>query len=143
MKKLFFTMLALLICFSAFGQGNLRFDYDNSGNCIQKYRTVVLPSPAKPNAESDEETQPQTDILGNLKVTVFPNPTEGLLKVIIDGASEQNFRFTLIDINGKVLQNFVSQTIENEINLTAYTAGIYILQMVADNKRSVFQIIKK
>ena len=145
MKRFYFSVFALLICFSAFGQGNLVFDYDASGNCTRKYRTVVLasPAPARHNADSEENAQPQTDIIGNLKVTVFPNPTEGLLKVVIDGANEQNFRFTLIDINGKVLQQFTSQNFENEINLTAYTAGIYILQMFADNWQSVFQIIKK
>ena len=142
MKKTFFTTLALLICFSAFGQGNLTFLYDNAGNCYRKYQTVVMNSPAKPNAES-EEAQPQTDIIGEMKVTVFPNPTEGLLQVVIDGGNEQSFRFVLLDLNGKVLQNFTSHSAINEVNLSGYATGNYILKLQSGDRQSVWQIIKK
>jgi len=66
MRRLFYTLLALLIYFSAFGQGNLTFLYDNAGNCYRKYLTVVMNLPAKPNAENDDE-QPQTKCIVILK----------------------------------------------------------------------------
>ena len=142
MKKIFLSTLALLICFSAFGQGNLTFLYDNAGNCYMKYLTVVMSSPAKPNAEG-EEAQPQTDILGTMKVTVYPNPTDGLLQVVIDGGNEQSFHFVLLDLNGKVLQNFTSHSLTNEVNLSGYAAGNYIFKLQSGDRQSVWQIIKK
>jgi len=99
-------------------------------------------SPAKPNAESEDE-QPQTDIIGDMKVTVFPNPTDGLLQVVIDSGNEQNFRFILLDLHGKILQNFTSHSLTNEVNLSGYAAGNYILKLQAGSRQSVWQIIKK
>ncbi|MDR2684815.1 MAG: T9SS type A sorting domain-containing protein [Prevotellaceae bacterium] len=139
----FLVFIMLFACFKSLDGQNLTFLYDNSGNCYRKYLTVVMSSPARQNSENSEETQPQTDQIGDLKVTVFPNPTEGVLKVAVIGASGENLRFTLLDAGGKILQNFTSQTLDNEVDMTSYATGIYILRLVADRKQSVFQIIKK
>ncbi|MDR3326742.1 MAG: T9SS type A sorting domain-containing protein [Prevotellaceae bacterium] len=139
-KFLFFVML--ITCFNGYGQGNLVFSYDASGNCIRKYLTVVMSSPAKPDVDN-EEVQPQTDLIGDLKVTVYPNPTDGLLQVVIDGTSEQDFRFTLLDMSGTVLQNFISHSLTNEIDMSTCIAGVYVLRLQIKEKLSVFRIIKK
>jgi hypothetical protein len=134
-----FNILLLLIFVAVTAKGQiLSFDYDASGNCVLKYRTIVVP----PQSRAPE--QPQTDELGERKLTVFPNPTEGILRVVISGEMPaQPINVMLSDMNGKILQNFKTENLEFEIDITSYLQGSYMLVMVVDNKQSHWKIIKK
>jgi hypothetical protein len=155
MNKILSFLLFLLLNSFAFSQSNYNFLYDESGNCIRKYMTVVMSyAPANPNSDNDyveEDPQPQSDLLGDLKVTVYPIPTDGVLQVVISNNNENIisgskdeliYRFTLLDASGKLLQSFTTQSTTNTIDLTNYPAGNYILRLQAGDKMSYFHIIK-
>lgn len=144
MKKrllLFFTF-SLFYFTNICAQGNLTFLYDESGNCIKKYLTVVLKSPLG-NDSIPESNISQTDNIGDMQITVYPNPTEGVLRVTINGVTDNSFLFTVIDMGGRVLQRFKSYSVETAVDMTSYLKGVYILKIVAGGKSSVFRIIKK
>ncbi|MDR0829825.1 MAG: hypothetical protein LBN95_06910, partial [Prevotellaceae bacterium] len=96
MKKQFLLLLLILIsAIQANGQ-ILLFDYDESGNCVLKYRTVVV----APNGHAP--AKPQTEQIGGHTLSVFPNPTYGLVRVEISGEMpEHPINVTLTDVNGK------------------------------------------
>jgi hypothetical protein len=62
---------------------------------------------------------------------------------VIDGTDHPNFRFILLDVSGKQLQNFANQSLITTIDLSHYPSGSYILRVLAGEKMSYFHIIKK
>jgi len=136
MKKLIFILPLLFSAVVAHSQV-LQFDYDDAGNCILKYRTVVVAPHGAPQ-------KPQNEQIGERTLTIYPNPTYGLVRVEISGnASESPINVMLSDINGKVLQSFSTANMNFDVDLTSYLQGNYLLVMVIDNKKSTWKIIKK
>ncbi|MBJ7882713.1 Ig-like domain-containing protein [Gelidibacter salicanalis] len=76
-----------------------------------------------------------------LKLLIHPNPTHGLVNINISGLTNQSSSIHLYDLSGKSLYN---ETINNgktksyvkKLNLSDYAAGIYLLQLV-DNQRVI------
>ena len=92
---------------------------------------------------SQNITNQPTDViegLAELKLSIHPNPTHGLVHINISGLTNQS-SIHLYDISGKSLYN---ETINNgqtksyvkKLNLSDYAAGIYLLQLV-DNQRVI------
>ena len=140
MRVLVLSVFFQLCCVCLFGQQVVDFMYDESGNCIKKYLTVELPSKASDNPL---DTVSKTDNIGDVAISVYPNPTDGLLRVVVSGAEQHDFDFRLIDAGGRLLQQFRSRNEINDVDMTYYTSGVYVLVLYVDNKRSVFRIIKK
>lgn len=92
----------------------------------------------KPTTESHSSLKPTRGVAENLPtVTVYPNPTNGLITVTGLGASE----FIVTDITGKQLMTIPndSQAASTDIDLSGLNAGIYFLS--ADGK-TIQKIIK-
>ena len=79
MRVLVLSVFFQLCCVCLFGQQVVDFMYDESGNCIKKYLTVELPSKARDNPL---DTVSKTDNIGDVAISVYPNPTDGLLRVV-------------------------------------------------------------
>lgn len=78
-----------------------------------------------------------------LEYRVYPNPTSGLLRLIIKPFDQKNFRYTLHDINSILLQDKKIESEETEISMKNYTPAIYFLQVIKNNQEvKVFKIIK-
>jgi hypothetical protein len=79
-----------------------------------------------------------------LEYKVYPNPTSGLLRLIIKPFDQKNFRYKLVDINSVLLQDKKIESEETEISMDNYTPKVYFLQVIKDNQEvKVFKIIKK
>jgi hypothetical protein len=79
-----------------------------------------------------------------LEYKVFPNPTSGLLRLIIKPFDQENFRYKLNDINSILLQDKKIDSEETEISMENCTPAIYFLQVIKNNQEAkVFKIIKK
>ena len=137
-KKILIFLLAAFFAAMAHSQQPLQFDYDDAGNCILKYRTVVV-APV-----GDAPQKPQNEQIGERMLTIYPNPTYGLVRVEISGDVPENpINVMLSDMGGKVLQSFSTANINFDVDLTSCPQGNYLLVMVIDNKKSTWQIIKK
>lgn len=68
-------------------------------------------------------------------LSVYPNPTLSILNI----DTEQEFLATLYDLSGKKLLNFSTKTID----ISQLTSGIYILDIISEDKRYTKKIIKK
>ncbi|MDR0828882.1 MAG: T9SS type A sorting domain-containing protein, partial [Prevotellaceae bacterium] len=81
---------------------------------------------------------------GGHTLSVFPNPTYGLVRVEISGEMpEHPINVTLTDVNGKKLQNFTTESPYFDVDLTSYVQGNYLLLVLIDDKKSVWKIIKQ
>jgi len=138
MKRLILILPLLFLVAMAHSQQPLLFYYDDAGNCILKYRTVVV----APIGHAPQK--PQNEQIGERTLTIYPNPTYGLVRIEISGeASESPISIMLSDMSGKVLQSFSTANMNFDVDLTSYLQGNYLLVMIIDNKKSTWQIIKK
>jgi hypothetical protein len=80
----------------------------------------------------------------NLKCSVYPNPTEGITKLVFECPDYENMRFRLFDINGMLLQDKKVESNETEISLENYPSSVYFLKVVKNNLEvKVFKIVKR
>lgn len=78
-----------------------------------------------------------------LEMSVYPNPTGGVLKLTIRDIDDKNLRYRLFDMNGLLLQDKKIDSEETEISLQDYSSTMYFLRIV-NNKQDikVFKIVK-
>lgn len=79
----------------------------------------------------------------SLVCTVYPNPTRGFIKLIVESEHYKGLRFQLYDINGTVLQDKPIQDRETEITMDNLFSSVYFLRVIRDNREiKVFKIVK-
>ena len=132
---LLFVVLSMWAAADAYAQNKIKYTYDSAGNRLSRQKEIVVQTRG---ALSDEEELSET------KVTIYPNPTKGMLKVDISGVEKfENARISLYDLTGKLLQQWAGISQSNEIDLSERTSGVYIMQIVYNGNASSWKIIKE
>lgn len=79
-----------------------------------------------------------------LEFKIYPNPTGGLITIIIKPFNKENFRYRLCDLNGILLQDKKIESEETGISMERLSPAVYFLKVSKDNKEvKVFKIVKK
>jgi len=79
----------------------------------------------------------------NISMSVFPNPTIGLLTLQISGNNFEKLYYNLIDLHGKLIEKKLLRSSQTELNLNGYPSGTYFLNLSRNNKNvKSFKIIK-
>jgi len=80
----------------------------------------------------------------SLDCLVYPNPTNGLTKLVFKSPDYENLRFRLYDINGVLLQDKKVESMETEISMENLSSSVYFLKVIKDNMEvKVFKIVKR
>jgi PKD repeat protein len=71
------------------------------------------------------------------QLSLYPNPTNGLVNVFFNSVKAHNYMLNVVDVTGKVLytenlNNFVGQY-NNPIDFSRFAAGMYIFRVVAED----------
>lgn len=133
MKKLIFSTLIVLGLISAAKAQSyqLTFSYDTSGNQTARNYVSGAKTIIKDTVEDlVEEEGNIEDALAN-KIKVYPNPTDGLIKVAwIAELTEDIKKITISDLVGKTWMVAPDQINNHsvEIDLTRNASGMYIIQ---------------
>ena len=159
LKLLFLTVSAFVIV-QVHGQ-SVKYRYDTSGNRTKRELITVrnMTSPSSLKSSTEDVTKDDWDIatavftepavsseetMEQLKVKIYPNPTQGKLQVdITGGIIPEKSLLILYTSSGSVIkqQNSISAT--NVMDISAYPAGIYILRIILGEEASVWKIIKE
>jgi hypothetical protein len=79
-----------------------------------------------------------------LEYLVYPNPTSGLIKLIIKPFDYENRRFRLYDLNGILIQDEKIDNEDTEISLWNLSSSVYFLKIISNNHEvKVFKIVKR
>lgn len=87
------------------------------------------------------------NFLNGIELTVYPNPTKDIFKVVMTGDVMINGSTVLTDSKGQVISK--SGFIHNEsisrlnYNISSYAPGIYYLRFVSDNYFNILKIVKE
>lgn len=136
-----------------FSGTSMGFSYNDNGQMTM--RTILfsgLKSASSRSGLSDTiiirqnavKDMPFEDMLSERKVLVYPNPTEGLLKVVVENKEEtDNINLQLYNIQGKKLYNNTLINNEEIIDLTRQANGTYFLNITINGKMHTWKIIKQ
>lgn len=147
MKKTIFTLVLGFLATGLFAQ-DLVYTHDANGNRIVR-ETLVLKT-ANPSATNPALTQAQmqqegteTYLLGS-KINVYPNPTQGSVQLVIEGlAPEQTATVVLLNINGQPLQQQPISTANTTLDLSGYTAGVYLIRLTLNGRSKEWRVVKQ
>lgn len=126
---------------------SVEYQYDNNG-C--RYGTTIILIGKNTNATGKEcisiapkDMDEEATVFQNIKI--YPNPTEGILKVEItyfSGNEKTEINANLFNNDGKHILNtvFISNT---EIDISMLPNGIYILNLNTNKQKETIKIIKK
>ena len=125
------------------------YGYDSNGN--RKVRSITLSETKSAKADTSNNKQanslkPETfsDNLGDIKIVIYPNPTQGQLKIDLEGYEENgNSGLYLYNLSGSLVTSKSPVKSSNELNLSGYPIGTYILKIVVGDKKIEWRIIKE
>ena len=134
-------LLFMAVSMSGFSQQIVSYAYDNAGNRISR---KIVDLSVTPNPTHVKAAAPVEEQLGERKITIFPNPTKGMLAVQIEGGNDKDeLSIILYNATGQQLLNKQVQLGTTPINMSTYPKAYYILRVQAGEKATEFKIIKE
>jgi len=83
-------------------------------------------------------------LLGERKITVYPNPTTGELRIDITNFNpESKGTITITDMVGKLITEIKNISSSNLVNLSNTARGSYVLKLILDDKSKEWVIVKE
>lgn len=86
------------------------------------------------------------DLLAETKITIYPNPTKGMLRVDIAAANAipKDARIYLYNVSGALVRQLTGVSATNSLDISAQPAGTYIMRIMLDRENvSTWKIIKE
>lgn len=137
-KKMAVLLITAMPCLM-FAQ-TIRYDYDGAGNRLTRY-IVMSPNRVAKSTSIDEFL---SDSLSKRNIRIYPNPTQGLLRIRIEQLSEDDIcSIRLFSLSGHQILFMPLQATETELNISDQSNGIYILQILLNGEASSWKIIKE
>lgn len=122
---------------------HVRFSYDANGNRIS--RTIE----AKKIEENGKNVEEENDFLalvkdqlGNVQISLYPNPTGGKVTIEMSEAMTNDINAMLTTVTGSVIDNCRIQGLQHDFDLTGQPAGVYLLRLAAGNETRTWKIVK-
>ena len=116
--------------------------YDKAGN--RTNRTICLKSKEATSDSVSIAKIPITENMGEMVITLYPNPTKGQLKIqITNKTCETEGVLELYDLSGRLVK--VQKTVGEStmLDISRYPLGIYLMRIRACDKVSEWRIIKE
>lgn len=111
-----FMVLSMWAGANVCAQNKIKYTYDDAGNRLTRKKEIVVQTRGALN--NGEEPSVYEEELSETKVTIYPNPTKGMLKVDISGVEKfENARISLYDLTGKLIAAVGGYNPSNEIDL--------------------------
>lgn len=140
--KVYLLAVLLVTALAGFAQTTVEFTYDNSGNRIT--RTVIgLKSATIGDGElSEQALKPIEDQVGLQETRIYPNPTKGLIRIDFPTMESQEASFRVYDSHGKLIIQQSAST-SNQVDLSNYPSGFYIMVIRIGQEKKEWKIIKE
>lgn len=136
MKKLVILLCGLMATIVVNSQ-QLSYSYDAAGNRIS--RTIFLGLKS-----ADGQQQEFTETIAKKEVKIYPNPVESLLSVSIEGFGNETVSECLIyTLAGTLVKREKIRGGLTTLDMSSFSSGTYVLQILIDGEKSVWKIVKE
>lgn len=137
--------LVLSVASASAQNSTLHFGYDANGNRIS--RTLSVAKANDENILGDTINAPElvtdiTDLFGNAKVSIYPNPTHEKLTVSLSGLVEESAIVRILTTTGIVIIMDDAKEGNRDFDLSRLTTGMYLLQLSTPSTTKTWKIIK-
>ena len=138
--------IVVLVALSIISQAQtykIKYTYDDAGN--RKTREVIIVGKSNQVlADTTTVTEPTTDWLNKMKISIYPNPTKGILIIDIANMPEDvSGDITIHNMEGKSLLKLNQFNSTNKLDLSDYPTGVYILRISSLEKSCEWKIVKE
>jgi len=139
MKTLLLLLFFIVSIVSLQSQNTVKYAYDASGNRIK--REILL---TKSAVATTTEPEVFTDQVVERKVKIYPNPTQGQLKVEVENTEGiKNCTITITAMNtGKLITKKKATLPITDIDISNQPFGIYIMLIEIDGEYTFWKIMK-
>ena len=142
MKKVYIFITIVSLSTMLIAQKTFEYAYDNAGNRILRH-TVELRSMQSFN-HNDSSTIQESTALGEMKITVMPNPTAGKLQISITNLPDNAIGGIIVwDLQSKEILRQEGIFVNNTLDLGVQPKGIYLMQIRVGNKKSEWKVVKE
>ena len=166
MKNLLITTILLLSAIIVFSQNNyqIEFTYDAAGNRTERH-VIEFKEPDKSmeqraggleqgvgSIEYKSIDEPvYKDKLGDIEVSIFPNPTKGELVIRhtnehgagAQGSGQTNGRIEVFTLTGERVIQKDNIAVETTLDISKLPKGTYVLKILLDEHCSTWKIVKE
>lgn len=141
LKVKFILGLLLFTSLAVRAQSKIGYSYDSSGNRVE--RTIVLETVKKAKASPGIERS-FTDNIDERNVKIYPNPTQGQLRVDISRLDNgDKCILSLYTISGNLIFKDSNAGTTNNIDISNQEPGLYLLKITVNENASTWKIIKQ
>ncbi len=140
MRTIILALIGVLASVSVRAE-DVWYGYDACGNRVR--REVVVDEYNKSLYAGEEKRNYTEEQLGEVRVRVYPNPTEGQLKVVLWSEGEIEGSMEMYDMQGRRVAEIRRAEKENVMDISSEPSGVYVLKMEVNNKKSTWKVIKK
>jgi hypothetical protein len=143
-------VFTLINMHSLLAQVPVYYSYDQAGN--RTYRGLIKLASFKSTAALDsnniqknrDDQQIFQDKLGDKVITIYPNPTQGELQIEMSGYEDVTVSgLYLYTLSGTLLKKLNQITNSLILDLSNYPPGTYLLNIILDDKKFEWTIIKE
>ena len=146
-----FCLRFLLICVvfgfgyqSISAQNTIYYSYDDNGNRVTRSIALKKSSAVTDSAYEETEKEIFKDEIGEIHISIYPNPTKGNLVVEVSGTStEALIEYGIYSATGTILKKQIVSDPQFNIDFTNQPCGMYILKLNIEGKISEWKIIKE
>jgi hypothetical protein len=119
---------------------SIYFDFNDP--IVTNTAWVTIDNPATGNPINVTVISSTETLENKLNVTVFPNPSKGLLMVNLKESTDA--MLSVISMNGQLLKQFeIRNDSSTQLNISDLPAGIYLLNIQTDKKVAMMKIVKQ
>ena len=151
MKSIFCTKVFLLLFLAGIWGAPLhaqtvKYTYDHAGNRVSREKVINMSMLKSGGGETGTAEIPVfEDVLSELKITIYPNPTKGMLKVDISGGDiPVDAKVFIYSFSGALIRQLNGISESNTVDISQQPPGVYIMRISFGNGHdSSWKIIKE
>lgn len=144
MRNFYLLIYLALLPVVSFAQEKIGYSYDDAGNRVKREIVMSFPKAMAKQQASSPEDQRFSDMLHDHSIKIYPNPTEGALKIGISGLKDTDrCTFGVYTTQGSQIVAGNVNADNVDINITNNPSGVYLLKITINNNSTTWKIIKK
>lgn len=142
--KLLLIFCMLLSSFQGWAQEiEVLFTYDECGNRVRRSIQVkMIEKNWKDVEENNVFLASAKESMLESEVSVYPNPTNGKIAVLVSGGSPTPMLAMLTTISGECIEQHRFDGLEHVFDLSPHPAGVYLLKIILDKETRTWKVVK-